>query len=251
MTSDRTGTTSGPPLREEHRDGSRWLVLDRPGRLNSFTGADYRDLRAAIERASADPEARTVVITGTGRAFSAGADRSLVEGTAEPGDREMAAEEFPKLLHALGRCDKPVLVAVNGLAVGVGCTVLLHCDLVLVARSARLRLPFTALGVPPEAGSDALLPARARWGDTAWALFSSEWIDAPTALSMGLAWRIVPDAELLDETSRAAATIAEQDPSAVAATKRLLLAGRADVVRAAMARENAEWRALAAGAVEG
>jgi enoyl-CoA hydratase/carnithine racemase len=224
--------------------GTDWLTFNRPERLNAFTGADYRDLRVGIERASTDNATRVIVLTGAGRAFSAGADRSLVDGTAHPDELTLAGDEFNALLETVDRCDKPIIAAVNGVAVGIGCTILLHCDLVLMAESARARLPFTSLGIVPEAGSSTLLPARARWGDTMWAMLSSEWIDASTALAMGLVWRVVADNQLLEDTERAAATIAALDPAAVAATKRLLIAGRADVIRAAMDRERAAMQTL-------
>jgi len=140
--------------------------------------------------------------------------------------------------------EKPVLAAVNGLAVGIGCTMLLHCDLVIIAESARVRFPFTALGLVPEAGSSALLPLRARWADAMWAMLSSEWIDAAAAVEMGLAWRSVPDAELREQTHGAAVTIAAHDVASVAATKRLLISGREEVFRAATARELAEMSKL-------
>ncbi len=213
------------------------IVLDRPERLNAFTGDDYRALRLAVEAATADQSVGALVLTGAGRAFSAGADRSLVDGTASADARRQAAEEFPAVLAALDACDIPVVVAVNGLAVGFGATVLLHCDLVLVAASARLRFPFTALGIVPEAGSSALLPARAPWGDAAWALLSSEWIDAEAARRLGVAWRVVADERLEPEVQTVAATLAALDRASVTATKRLLVAGREDVVASAMARE--------------
>jgi enoyl-CoA hydratase/carnithine racemase len=228
-------------MRVEDHEGVRRLTLVRPERLNSFTGADYRDLRIAVEEAAADTAVRVVVLTAEGRAFSAGADRSLLDGTSSDDDRALAGVEFGAMLDAFGACDTPVVAGVNGLAVGIGCTILLHCDLVVLAESARLRLPFTALGIVPEAGSSTLLPARP---DVTWAALSSEWIDAPAAVAMGLAWRAVPDDELQAEVARAAATLAALDPGAVAATKRLLLAGRADAVRAARAREEAEMSAL-------
>jgi enoyl-CoA hydratase/carnithine racemase len=228
-------------MRVEEHAGVRWLTLDRPERLNAFTGADYRDLRVAVEEAAADTSVRVVVLTGTGRAFSAGADRSLLDGSATDHDRALAGTEFGASLDALAACDTPVLAAVNGLAVGIGCTILLHCDLVLIAASARLRLPFTALGIVPEAGSSVLLPDRP---DVTWALLSSEWIDAPAAVAMGLAWRVEADDELVAATGRAAGTLAALDPASVAATKRLLHAGRADRVRAARDRELAEMSAL-------
>jgi enoyl-CoA hydratase/carnithine racemase len=231
-------------LREEVTNGIRWLTLDRPDHLNALTGASYRDIRVAVERATADPATRAIVVTGAGRAFSAGADRSLIDGTATAEDRALAGTEFPAMIRSIGSCDKPVLAAVNGLAVGIGCTILLHCDLVLVAASARLRFPFTTLGIVPEAGSSLLLPARARWGDAEWAMLSSEWFDAHAAVAIGLAWQVVPDADLVRESARAAGVIARLDPRAVSATKRLLTAGRAALVDAAMEREMAEMSVL-------
>jgi enoyl-CoA hydratase/carnithine racemase len=229
-------------LRERFWEGTTWLTFDRPERLNSFTGNDYRDLRIALERATSDTATRVIVLTGTGRAFSAGAERSLADGTTPAADLKLADDEFAALLEAIDQCDKPILAAVNGLAVGIGCTILLHCDLVIMAESARARLPFTSLGIAPEAGSSALLPARARWGDAMWAMLSSDWLDAPGCLAM--AWRVVPDADLLDDIEHAASTLAARDPAAVTATKRLLVAGRADAVRAAMQREYEEMRTL-------
>ncbi|MDH6242742.1 enoyl-CoA hydratase-related protein [Mycobacterium sp. OTB74] len=231
-------------LKETIAEGVAWLTLDSPERLNAFTGSDYRDLRVVLQRALAAPSVRVIVLTGSGRAFSAGADRSLVDGTASPSELERAGAEFAAMLDILGRCEKPIIAAVNGLAVGIGCTMLLYCDLVLMGESARLRLPFTALGMVPEAGSSALLPARARWADTVWAMLSGEWIDAQTAYRMGIAWQVVPESELVDSAGKAASTIAALDPAAVAGTKRLLIAGRADVARGAMDREIAEMAAL-------
>ncbi len=224
-------------LQEENRSGAAWLTFDRAERLNAFLGPDYRDLRLGIERAGADPAVRAVVITGRGRAFSAGADRSLVDGSAGVEARRLAGEEFVLMLEAMGRCEKPLLAAVNGLAVGIGATMLLHCDLVLMAESARLRFPFTALGLVPEAGSSVLLPATARWPDAMWAMLSSEWIEAGDAHAMGVAWRVVPDGELIEEAERATATLASLPPEAVAATKKLLMTGRAALVKEAVDRE--------------
>jgi enoyl-CoA hydratase/carnithine racemase len=233
-------------LVERRPAGTEWLVLDRPDKLNAFTATSYAALRHAVERATIDPDVRSIVITGNGRAFSAGADRALLDGTASPEERQRAGAEFTAMLEAFVRCDKPVLAAVNGLAVGIGATILLHCDLVVVARSARLRFPFTALGVVPEAGSSALLPTRTRWADAMWAMLSSEWIDAEAAHAMGLAWRVVPDDDVTEEAQRAATTIAAHDPAAVMATKRLLVQGRSDVLRAAMERELAAMAQLVA-----
>lgn len=217
-----------------------WLTFDRPERLNSFTAADYRALRLALAAATAAGGIRAIVLTGRGRAFSAGADRSLLEGTATAEQRAEAGREFTGLLEVLRNCEKPLLAAVNGLAVGIGCTMLLYCDLVLAADSARFRLPFTALGIVPEAGSSALLPARGRWGDVAWATLSSEWLDAEEARALGLVWRTVPEDALVEQTAAAADAVAAHDPASVQATKRLLTSGRAEAARLAVEREGAE-----------
>jgi enoyl-CoA hydratase/carnithine racemase len=216
-----------------------WITFDRVHRLNSFTGDDYRDLRLAIDDASADAATHVIVLTGAGRAFSSGADRSLLVATA---DRAFAADEFAALLATLSGCEKPLLAAVNGLAVGFGCTMLLYCDLVVAAESARFQLPFTALGIIPEAGSTYLLPARARWDHVTWSLFSGEWFDADQARDLAIVWRVVDDRLLVQEAAQAAETIAGQPPASVQATKRLLIAGRGALIRDAVNRELSELR---------
>jgi enoyl-CoA hydratase/carnithine racemase len=230
---------------QELRDGSTmWLEFDRPQCLNAFTVAGYRGLREALDRLATDDTARVVVLTGRGRAFSAGADRSLLDPALPDGKRRQAGEEFGQLLETLGSFPKPLFAAVNGLAVGFGATMLLYCDIVILAETARLRFPFTALGIVPEAGSSALLPTRARWTDAMWTMLSSEWIDATDSVRTGLAWRSVPDADLLDEATRASAVVAAHDPRSLAATKRLLTSGPFGEARHAIRRELEEMQAL-------
>ncbi|WP_406814960.1 enoyl-CoA hydratase/isomerase family protein [Mycobacterium sp. M23085] len=229
----------------ESRDGTvAWLTFDRPEFLNAFTGTGYRELRIALQRVAGDDAVRAVVLTGRGRAFSAGADRSLLDAATPDAVRQHAGDEFLRLLDTLGDFDKPLLAAVNGLAVGFGCTLLLYCDLVLLAETARLRFPFTALGIVPEAGSSALLPTKMRWADAMWAMLSSDWVDAASAFRAGLAWRVVPDAELVEQVSSAAKLICTHDANAVTATKRLMTSGRRDAAREAIGREFAEMQAL-------
>jgi enoyl-CoA hydratase/carnithine racemase len=234
------------PMQQRRHGHVTWLTFDHPERLNSFTADDYHEIGIAIDEAVGDPNARIIVVTGQGRAFSAGAHRSLLDrgATSSPSERERAGKEFLGFLAALRECAKPIVAAVNGLAVGVGCTMLMYFDLVLAAESARFRLPFTSLGIVPEAGSSVLLPARARWDQTMWAMLSSQWIDAREACEMGMVWRVVPDADLVSEAARVAATIAAHDPAAVKATKRLLTTGRSDAARLAIEREFAEMAGL-------
>lgn len=226
----------------EHRDHDVvWLSFDRPDRLNSFTGDDYRDLHLALSRLDTDPAVRAVVLTGSGRAFSAGADRTLL---LPDGDHHHAGAQFDLLLQVLAGFGKPLFAAVNGLAVGFGATLLLYCDIVVAAAGARFRFPFTSLGLVPEAGSSALLPTRLRRADAMWSVLSSEWLDAADAERAGLVWRVVADEDLVATTSAAARTVAGQDPAAVRESKRLLTAGRAEAVQAAVAAELAAMARL-------
>jgi enoyl-CoA hydratase/carnithine racemase len=145
------------------------------------------------------------------------------------------------LLDALGTFDKPLVAAVNGAAVGIGFTMLPHCDLVLAGESARFRTPFAEMGVPPEAASSYLFPAAMGWQRAAEVLFTSPWLDAEGAVAAGIALRTVPDAELLDEAVALAAAVAAAPLPALRAIKATMLAARADAVAAARSREDSAF----------
>jgi enoyl-CoA hydratase/carnithine racemase len=230
---------------DERRDGATaWLTFTRPENLNAFTVEGYTELRMTLQRMASNDTVRAVVLTGSGRAFSVGADRSLLTGSLPETERASAGAEFKLLLDVLATFEKPLFAAVNGLSVGFGATLLLFCDVILVAETARLRMPFTALGLVPEAGSSALFPARVRWADSMWAMLSSEWIDATAAHRMGLAWKVVPDAELTAQTAAAAHVLTALDPTSVSATKRLMTEGRHRDARLAYDRELEAMHAL-------
>ena len=142
---------------------------------------------------------RVVVVTGSGRAFSAGTD--LVELAANGDFRGTPAdpERFERLIDALVAFPKPLVCAVNGIAVGIGATMLGLADLVVMADTARLRCPFTSLSLVPEAAASVTFPFLLGRQAAAWVLMSSEWIDADEAKAMGLAWKVVPADDVLDE----------------------------------------------------
>jgi enoyl-CoA hydratase/carnithine racemase len=140
--------------------------------------------------------------------------------------------------------DKPLLAAVHGVAVGLGCTLLGHVDLVLVEEGTRLRTPFAELGVPPEAASSWLLPERMGWQRAAAVLLASEWIDATEAVDAGLALRVCPVGTVLDQTLVLARRIASYRPDATRRIKRLMTAARRPEIEAARAREEAAFAAL-------
>jgi len=220
----------------EDRGAVRLLTLDRPGALNAFDSPLYRAAGAALTAARDDDGVKVAVLTGAGRAFSAGQD---LDEMARLAAGEAVESAFPVLLAALETFDKPLIAAVNGVAVGIGFTMLPHCDLVLVAEGARMRAPFAEMGVPPEAASSVLFPARMGWQRAAEVLFTGRWLSASDAVECGIALRVVPAADLLDHVLDLAATVATAPLPALRAIKSTMLAGRADAVGAARAREEA------------
>jgi enoyl-CoA hydratase/carnithine racemase len=228
-------------IRIDDRDGVRLLTLDRPDALNAFDTPLYRATADAMAAARADDTVKVLVITGEGRAFSAGQDLKEMARLAAGEEIESG---FPYLLEALESFDKPLVAAVNGVAIGIGFTMLPHCDLVLVADTARFRVPFAELGVPPEAASSLLFPERMGWQQAARVLFTSDWIDAREAVELGIALSSHPPAELLDAAMALAARIATAPLAALRAIKRAMLAARADAVTAARAREEAAFAEL-------
>ncbi len=215
----------------EDRGGVRHVILDRPDKKNALTVAMYAALADAVVSAEADGVG-ALLMTARGDAFTAGNDlRDFL-------DRPPHGDDAPviRFLHGLVRTDVPIVAAVRGPAVGIGTTMLLHCDLVYAAPTAAFTLPFVDLGIVPEAASSVLLPRRIGRARAAAALFLGRPIDAQAAFADGLVTEVVADAEL-DATAEAAArAIAAKPRQAVRETKRLLQYDR-EALLAAMARE--------------
>jgi enoyl-CoA hydratase/carnithine racemase len=223
----------------------RVLTLDRPRALNAFNVELYDAVRRALAAAAADPGVATVVITGAGRAFSAGQD--LDEMARPPRHRDGEPHGFIPFIECVESFPKPLIAAVNGIAVGIGLTLLPHCDLVFIARGARLRAPFVSLGVTAEAGSSALLPQRIGWQNAAHLLYTAGWLEAEQAVEVGLAWRLCEPDKLLDDVLSTAYEIAQMPVDSLVATKTLLLDARLDAVRAARGREDQRFARLVGG----
>lgn len=220
----------------------RLLTLDRPEALNAFNDDLYDAVTAALCDAEDDPQVAVVVITGAGRAFSAGQDLGEL---GEPRRHDDGRPHgFVPFISAVEAFPKPLLAAVNGIGIGIGLTLLPHCDLVLMADDARLRAPFASLGVTAEAGSSVLLPATVGWGAAAHLLYTASWLDAASCAEIGLVWKTCAPERLLDETLALAAEVAAMPVASLVETKRLLVAGRIDAVRAARERENAAFARL-------
>src|ERR1700754_1599038 len=174
---------------EEPSDGVRLLTIDRPERRNAIDLATYRALTAAIDDADRDPEVRCCVLTGVGNVFTSGNDLADFQQPHGPGPGEAAV----LFLHTLVDVSKPLVAAVEGFAVGVGATMLLHFDLAFAGRSSRFRLPFVDLGLCPEGGSSYLLPQVAGLKRASELLMLSEEFDAQTAAEAGLINGLVDD----------------------------------------------------------
>lgn len=232
---------SEPVLLVDDDAGVRTLTFNRPEALNAFDQELWYAAAAALEDAAADDHVRCVLVTGNGRAFSAGqdlgemADPTVFEGQ-EPG--------YQRFMPVLESFPKPIVAAVNGVGVGIGLTMLLHCDIVLMSDQARLKVPFISLGVTTEASASLLMPATMGWQRAAEVLFTEPWIDADQAVADGIALRAVPHDRLLDEARALASHIGGLPLGPLLATKALMQAGRADAVAAARTREVAEFEHL-------
>src|SRR6202522_230896 len=178
---------------EEAAPGVRVIAFNRPEVRNAFDTAMYQEVTAALLAADGDEAVGAVVLTGRGVAFTSGQDlaemAAIATGTAVAG----AGQGFMGLLTSITELAVPLLAAVNGVAVGLGFTLLAHCDLVLIDESARLRVPFAELGVPAEAASSVLFPARMGWQQAARVLLTADWVSAEEAVDLGMALRTCPE----------------------------------------------------------
>jgi 2-(1,2-epoxy-1,2-dihydrophenyl)acetyl-CoA isomerase len=212
----RRGASNGAELRIE---------LDRPERMNAWDAQLGRELRTAVELAAGDETVRAVTITGAGRAFSSGADlRAGFDPTPEgrPDVGTALRERYHPIITAIRRMPKPVLAAVNGPAVGIGCSLALACDLVVARESAYLLLAFVNVGLVPDGGSSLFVPARAGMGRAAEMAMLGERIPARRALEWGLVTRVTADEDFETEVDALAERLATGPTRSYAGTKRAL-----------------------------
>jgi enoyl-CoA hydratase/carnithine racemase len=222
----------------------RTLTLNRPEALNAFNEALYDATAGALLAAAEDPTVAVVLLTGTGRGFSAGTDLAEMQARITDPDFTPGKHGFPGLIDALSKFPKPLICAVNGVGVGIGATILGYADLAFMSSTARLKCPFTSLGVAPEAASSYLLPQLVGRQNAAWLLMSSEWVDAQEALRMGLVWRVCEPEELLAESRRHAEILASRPISSLMAVKHTMLEPVRPEILAATERENAHFAEL-------
>jgi len=208
-------------------NGVAEITLNRPERLNAWTSQFGDELREAILTDAAAPEVRAVLITGAGRGFSSGADlKEMLEQRASGGEvpdvGEMLRERYHPIIKGIRQLPKPVVAAVNGPAVGIGCSLALACDLIWAAESAVFGLAFVNIGLVPDGGSTFLVPVAAGKARALEMALLGDPIPAQQALDWGLINRVVPDGDLMDEARALAGRLAQGPTRSYAQSKRAL-----------------------------
>ena len=213
--------------------GVATLTFDRPDKKNAITGEMYEAIVRHLREAEANKAVRAILFTGAGSTFTAGNDLK------DFGDPKFARPDSPVLsfMQALAAFDRPVVAAVNGLAVGIGVTMLLHCDLVYVAEGATFSMPFVNLGLVPEFGSTLLLPLAAGRVAASEKLLLGRPFGAAEALAMGIVNAVLPAADLMAHAQAAARAFDALPQGAVRDTKKLLREAQATLVQEAIMRE--------------
>jgi enoyl-CoA hydratase/carnithine racemase len=226
-------------LEELGEDGVLLVTLNRPQARNAFDRQMWGEARDALADALLDDAVRCVVVTGAAGAFTAGQD---IKEMATMDTSDAGAENgFSAFMDVLCEFDKPLVAAVNGVGVGIGITLLLHCDYVYIAEGSRLRAPFITLGVVPEAASSFLFPVVIGWRNAVDLLFESDFVMAERAVELGLASELCTPDDVLARAMDRARRLAAKPLGSLRGTKRLLLATRHEQVKAARAREDAAF----------
>ncbi|HEY2141206.1 MAG TPA: enoyl-CoA hydratase-related protein [Solirubrobacteraceae bacterium] len=207
--------------------GAATVELNRPETLNAWNAQLGVDLLAALHRVREDTQVRAVLLTGAGRAFSSGADlKDLSGGHTTPDGRpdiyKTLTERYHPIMQTIREMPKPVLAAVNGAAVGIGCSLALCCDLILASESAYFLLAFVNIGLVPDGGSSLFVPTRVGMARATELAMLGERLPAARALDWGLINRVVPDAELAGEATALSARLAQGPTRSYAGTKRQL-----------------------------
>ena len=207
-------------IRIERNDGIVTLTFARPDKKNALTNAMYGVLADQLISAETDPAARVIVLRGEGDMFTSGNDVGEFAGIATGAIR--GERHVSRFVRALAQSSRPLVAAVQGRAVGIGTTMLLHCDFVVLADDAKLSTPFVNLALVPEAASTLLMPLRIGHA-RAFEMFAlGDTMDAQTAHALGIANRVVPLDRLHAEAAGIAARLAKLPAGSLAATKRLM-----------------------------
>jgi 2-(1,2-epoxy-1,2-dihydrophenyl)acetyl-CoA isomerase len=224
---------SEPTILLDVAEGVATVTLNRPDKLNAINERMHAELAAALDRIEADPAVRALLLTGAGRAFSAGqdlGDRVMGEGDAPPDLGETLDRFYNPLIRRLRQLELPVIAAVNGVAAGAGANLALACDLVLAARSARFIQAFSRLGLVPDSGGTYVLPRLVGPARAMGLTLLAEPLPAEQAAAWGLIWQVIDDDRLLDEATALARKLATQPTKGLGLIKRALNASAANTL---------------------
>jgi enoyl-CoA hydratase/carnithine racemase len=213
------------------------IQLNRPEKKNAMTVAMYITMADLLNDAAKDDQIRVVLWHGAGDSFSAGNDiQDFLKNPPGAGESPQA-----RLIEALINFDKPIVVAVQGAAIGGGTTMLTHCDFVFAGEGAKFQMPFVNLAVVPEFGTSYSVPARTGYLRAAELILLGTRFDAKRAAELGLVTRVVPDQELLGTATETARELAEKAPAALQACKRLMRSSTRELLERAVKLENQEF----------
>lgn len=222
----------------ETKDGVLTITINRPDKKNALTQAMYGAMADALEGAETDSAVRAVLIAGVAGAFTAGNDLQDFLNNPPQGDNSPVF----RFLRAISTASKPLVAAVTGVAVGVGSTMLLHCDLVYAAESAKFSFPFVNLALVPEAASSLLLPRMVGYHKAAEMILLGEPFDAAAAVASGIANAVCPDEAVVATALATARKLAAKPPSSLRLSKQLMKQAKPDVSEQ-MAAEGVHFRA--------
>jgi 2-(1,2-epoxy-1,2-dihydrophenyl)acetyl-CoA isomerase len=231
---------SGKTVLIAESGGVTRLTLNRPDKLNAFTLGMHAELRAGLEAANADPQCRVVILTGAGRAFSAGQDLAEIGGptdAARPDAGSRLEKAYNPLIELITTLEKPVICAVNGIAAGAAANIALACDLVYAARSASFLQAFARIGLIPDAGGTWALPRLAGAARARGLAMLAEPLMAEKAEAWGLIWKCVDDDKLEAEVAAVAGKLAAAPTYALALAKRALAASSTNTLSQQLALE--------------
>ncbi len=209
-------------IRFETQDGIARLTLNRPDKLNSFTGAMHAELRSALDVVQTDKTIRVLVITGAGRGFCAGqdlADPDMAMGPMQPDIGNVVEQNYKPLILALQNLRVPTVAQVNGIAAGAGASLALACDLVIAAKSASFLQAFSKIGLIPDTGGTWFLPQRVGMARAMGLAMLAEKLPAERAAEWGLIWQAVDDADLASTVDKLAAQLATMPTKALVRTR--------------------------------
>jgi 2-(1,2-epoxy-1,2-dihydrophenyl)acetyl-CoA isomerase len=197
------------------------ITLNRPDKFNSFNREMSLQLQEALDHGQREKNIRAVLITGEGKAFSAGQDLTEAIDTSGPGIKKIIDEHYNPIIRKIRMLEKPVVCAVNGVAAGAGANIALSCDVVIAATSASFLQAFSKIGLIPDSGGTFILPRLVGWQRASALAMLGDKIPAVEALQMGMLYKVVEDSKLQEEGMSIASTLSQMPTKGLALTKKL------------------------------